>query len=237
MTAELPVIVVSGLPRSGTSMTMGMLQAGGVAILSDGVRTADDSNPKGYFEFDPVQRLAKAPDSSWLVEARGKAVKVVSSLLPYLPHTYEYRVIFMHRDLGEVIASQNKMIVQRGTDGGAASDEELVQLYERHLAQVRHMLVERPCFTALDVEYRAVLANPAEEARRISAFLGGALNVEEMQRTVDAALYRNRVIGNQESGIRNRDSGFGQQETGLPSRSSPEANEGEKQETGLDRQL
>lgn len=202
MTAELPVIVVSGLPRSGTSMTMGMLQAGGVAILSDGVRTPDESNPKGYFEFEPVQRLAVAPDSSWLVAARGKAVKVVSSLLSYLPHTYEYRVIFMHRDLREVVASQDKMIAQRGTDGGAASEEALVQLYDRHLQQVRRMLVERPCFTTLDVEYRTALANPAEEAHRISAFLGGTLEVEEMRRTVDRALYRNRA---EEEGIRNQD--------------------------------
>ncbi|MGH9160005.1 MAG: sulfotransferase [Vicinamibacteraceae bacterium] len=214
MTAELPVIVVSGLPRSGTSMTMGMLRAGGVAILSDGLRVPDHSNPKGYFEFDPVQRLAKAHDASWLVDARGKAVKIVSSLLLYLPHTYEYRVIFMHRDLREVIASQNKMIAARGADGGTATDETLVQLYERHLGQVRRMLAGQPCFRTLDVEYRSVLANPDEQARRIDAFLGGALNVEAMRRTVDAALYRNRAGGNQESGFRKRDTGHGIQDSG-----------------------
>lgn len=192
MTADLPVIVVSGLPRSGTSMAMGMLQAGGLRLVTDSTRKPDESNPNGYFEFERVQQLAVAPDSSWLSDARGKAIKIVSSLLPYLPQTYQYRVIFMHRNLREIVASQNRMIARRGTDAGDATDERLVQLFEQHLEDVKRVLAERPCFTTLDVEYRSAVSNAGEEARRISEFLGGTLNTEQMSRTVDSALYRNR---------------------------------------------
>ncbi len=117
-----PIVVVSGLPRSGTSMTMKMLEAGGVPIVTDGKRTADESNPKGYFEFEPVMRLHEDPDKRWLVEARGKAVKIISFLLASLPETHNYKVIFMHRDLYEVMASQSKMLEQRGAPKGAEAD-------------------------------------------------------------------------------------------------------------------
>src|SRR5437764_15261399 len=109
-----PIIVVSGLPRSGTSMAMKMLDAGGVGIVTDGVRTADESNPKGYYEFEPVKELDKNGDLSWLPGARGKAVKIISFLLTYLPDTFDYQVLFMNRDIDEVLASQNKMIAARG---------------------------------------------------------------------------------------------------------------------------
>src|SRR4026209_2745330 len=94
-----PIVVVSGLPRSGTSMMMQMLQAGGLEILTDAVRTPDGSNPKGYFEFEAVKDLDKGQAPAWLAGARGKAVKIVSSLVRWLPESNDYQVIFMQRNL------------------------------------------------------------------------------------------------------------------------------------------
>ena len=109
-----PIVVVSGLPRSGTSMAMKMIAAGGLPVVTDGLRHADASNPNGYYEFEHVKNLDKAGDLSWLAEARGKAVKIISFLITYLPEAYDYRVVFMQRDLSEVIASQNRMLDARG---------------------------------------------------------------------------------------------------------------------------
>ena len=186
-----PIVIVSGLPRSGTSMAMRMLEAGGVPILTDGVRTADDSNPKGYYEFEPVKGLDKAGDHAWLAGARGKAVKVISFLLTYLPESYDYQVIFMHRDLDEIVASQNKMLDARG-EGRGAEDARLKALYGEHLGQVERFLARRACFSTLTVEYADVLADPATQAARVNAFVGGRLDVEAMASIADRALYRNR---------------------------------------------
>src|SRR6185503_17792221 len=130
-----PIVIVSGLPRSGTSMAMKMLEAGGMPILADGIRTADISNPKGYYEFEPVKELDKGGDVTWLAEARGKAVKIISFLLTWLPERYDYRVIFMQRDLREAIASQNAMLAHRGETPapGSASDDQIRKMYEDHL--------------------------------------------------------------------------------------------------------
>ncbi len=188
-----PIVVVSGLPRSGTSMAMRMLEAGGVPILTDGVRTADDSNPKGYFEFEPVKGLDKPGDHAWLAGARGKAVKVISFLLTYLPESYDYQVIFMRRDLDEIVASQNKMLDTRGEARGA-EDARLKALYSEHLGQVERFLARRACFATLSVEYADVLATPAAQAARVNAFVGGRLDVDAMASIADRALYRNRRV-------------------------------------------
>ena len=186
-----PIVVVSGLPRSGTSMAMRMLEAGGVPILTDRVRKADSSNPHGYFELEAVKHLGKPSDLSWLDGARGKAVKIVSSLLTWLPETYDYRVIFMRRDLSEVVASQDTMLVVRGEQAG--SDVERMQtLYAQHLADVERFLAKRRCFTTLYVDHRRVLEQPRDEAARIADFIGGRLDVDAMARAVDPRLYRNR---------------------------------------------
>ena len=187
-----PIIVVSGLPRSGTSMAMKMLEAGGVPILTDGIRTADISNPKGYYEFERVKELDKGGDLAWLAEARGKAVKIISFLLTWLPETYDYRVIFMQRDLREVLASQNAMLAHRGEVPGAADDEQMLRMYEDHLQKVARFMANRSCFATLSVDYRAVVQNPLDAAGRINRFLGGTLDVERMAAIADPALYRNR---------------------------------------------
>jgi hypothetical protein len=160
-------------------------------VLTDGVRTADDSNPLGYLEFEQVKSLATGPDMPWLDAARGKAVKIVSPLLTHLPESYDYRVVFMRRDLDEVIASQNAMLEARGQMRGAA-DGRMREHYEEHLQQVERFLARRACFTTLTVPYAEVLANPRGEAARINAFLGGGLDVSRMALVADPALHRQR---------------------------------------------
>jgi hypothetical protein len=187
-----PIIVVSGLPRSGTSMAMKMLDAGGVPTLADGIRAADEDNPEGYYEFERVKELDKNGDTGWLRDARGKAVKIISFLLTYLPDTFEYRVIFMDRNLDEVLASQQKMLVRRGEATGTSGDPHMRQVYQEHLAKVDRFLKARTCFATLRLGYRNVIDNPAVEARRIDEFLGGRLDVERMAAVADRRLYRHR---------------------------------------------
>ncbi len=186
-----PIVVVSGLPRSGTSMAMKMLEAGGLPIVTDGLRRADTANPKGYYEFEPVKGLDKQGDTAWLADARGKAVKIISFLLTYLPESYDYRVVFMRRDLGEVVASQNQMLDARGEERGAA-DDRTSALYAQHVEQVERFLRQRSCFSVLMVDYAAVVADPAGQAARINQFVGGGLDVERMAGVAEPALYRNR---------------------------------------------
>src|SRR4029453_2365484 len=187
-----PIVVVSGLPRSGTSMAMKMLEAGGVPIVTDGIRTADESNPKGYYEFERVKELDKDGDTAWLGQARGKAVKIISFLLTYLPDSYDYHVVFMNRDVDEVLTSQNKMLVARGEAADTADDAKMREVYGKHLEKVGRFLRNRRCFTTPQVRYRDVIDNPAAEARRLNEFLGGRLNVERMAAVADRELYRNR---------------------------------------------
>jgi len=173
-------------------MAMKMLEAGGIPILADGIRTADISNPKGYYEYEPVKELDKGGDVAWLATARGKAVKIISFLLTWLPETYDYRVILMQRDLREVLASQNAMLVQRGEAPGAADDERMLRMYEDHLQKVARFMANRSCFTTLRLDYRDVVQNSRDAAARIDQFLGGTLDVERMAAVADPALYRNR---------------------------------------------
>ncbi len=187
-----PVIVVSGLPRSGTSMAMKMLEAGGVPLVTDNQRTADVDNPKGYFEDERVKELAEADDTSWVAEARGQAIKVVSSLLQYLPRDLNYQLLFMRRNLEEVIASQAKMLERRG-ETSDTEDERMIELYQGHLRRVSAMLRHAPHFRHVDLQYTEVLASPRREAERLRDFLGWELDVERMAAVVDERLYRNRA--------------------------------------------
>jgi hypothetical protein len=190
-----PVIIVSGLPRSGTSMMMSMLAAGGLPLVTDGVRTADDDNPKGYYELEKVKELDKSSDRSWLSDARGKGLKVISFLLQYLPDAYDYKIIFMHRSLPEVLASQRTMLQRRGEQPGETDDDDMAQLFETHLRKVKTELATRPNFDVLYIEHRDTLTAPARVADAVAGFLGEALrlDVEAMTRAVDNGLYRNRA--------------------------------------------
>jgi hypothetical protein len=187
-----PVVIVSGLPRSGTSMAMKMLEAGGMELVVDNVRTADVDNPKGYYEDERVKNLAEMEDTSWFRAARGKVIKVVSSLLNYLPTDNAYKVIFMRRNLHEVLASQAKMLERRG-EKSQTEDQELLAMYEAHLDKVEFQLRFRPHFEALYVNYADVVSDPLSQARLMAGFVGGGLDVSKMAAAVDGSLYRNRA--------------------------------------------
>jgi sulfotransferase family protein len=173
-------------------MVMGMLEAGGLEIVSDGIRVADDSNPRGYYEDERVKTLDKSADTSWLETARGKAIKIISFLLKELPDTNHYRVIFMHRDMDEVLTSQRKMLHARGEPSEATADERMAAGYRSHLNAVNDLLSSRTCFDVLALSYEDVIGRSSEQAERINRFLGGGLDVSRMSAAVDPALYRNR---------------------------------------------
>ena len=187
-----PIVVVSGLPRSGTSMTMRMLEAADLPIVADGLREADEDNPKGYFELERVKDLGQESDWDWLQDARGKAIKIISYLLKELPEGHNYKVVFMRRDLREVLASQAKMLDRRG-ETSQTDDERMVELYENDLWKAGYQLKNNSRFETLMVSYREVLDNPMEQAQRINVFLGGGHDVEKMASAVDPKLYRNRA--------------------------------------------
>lgn len=189
-----PIVVVSGLPRSGTSMVMKMLEAGGLPILTDGLRTADEDNPKGYYEVERVKNLGAESDKSWLAGARGKGIKVISYLLKSLPPRFNYRVVFIRREMEEVLASQRKMLARRG-EVEETPPERMRALFDDDLWRASYQLRHRPEFETLELHYSAVLARPLEEARRLAAFLGGGLDAEAMAAAVDPQLYRNRAKG------------------------------------------
>ena len=187
-TSEL-ITVVSGLPRSGTSMLMQMLGAAGYPCLTDGVRQADADNPRGYFEYEKVKRLRR--DCSWLSEAKGKAVKIIVQLIPSLPSEFSYRIIFMERDISEVLASQREMLQRQGKGGGNLSDAQLHQIFERQVVEVKQMLAQRNIPT-LDVTYSDALQYPMKIAEKIQAFFGENLNVGAMAAVIDPNLHRQR---------------------------------------------
>jgi hypothetical protein len=182
------IAIVSGLPRSGTSMMMRMLAAGGMEALTDNLRTADEDNPKGYFEFEKVKELEK--DGSWLADARGRAVKIISKLLKHLPSGYSYRVIFMRRKMDEILASQRQMLIRRGEPADTISDRRMAEIFERHLKDVLAWLESQPNIEVIYVDYNETLADPPSSIDRINEFLGGGLDVGAMMDVVDKALYR-----------------------------------------------
>ncbi len=184
------ITIVSGLPRSGTSMMMKMLEAGGMPVVADHLRTADEDNPKGYYEFERVKQIET--DKAWLPEAQGKVVKMISELLRHLPGEYHYRVVFMRRKIEETLASQKQMLVRRSQPTNLISNEKLAELFQRHLDRTFAWLAQQPNFATQYVEYAEVMQNAAAQAERINAFLDHRLQVEKMIGVVDQALYRQR---------------------------------------------
>jgi hypothetical protein len=185
---DCAIIIVSGLPRSGTSLMMQMLAGGGVEVLTDGLRTADTDNPRGYYEFEAVKRTKQ--DASWLPRARGKAVKMVSQLLYDLPAQEQYRIIFMERDLDEVLASQEKMLERLGRK--SAPREEMKRSFTVHLERLHDWLGRQRHMEVLCVSYNALVQRPEAEAGRLSDFVGGRADAARMAATVEPSLYRNR---------------------------------------------
>ena len=185
------IIIVSGLPRSGTSMMMRMLAEGGLPILTDKLRRPDDDNPNGYFELEVVRQL-KEGNLAWLKEADGKVVKVISALLEYLPQEYRYKVIFMERDSKETLASQKKMLNHRG-EISRLSDEEMERQFQTHLATMKPWLVRQANMEVLYVNYNALMAEPKTFCEKVTEFLGLPLNEAQMLAVPDQQLYRNRA--------------------------------------------
>jgi len=186
------IIIVSGLPRSGTSLMMSMLGAGGIELLTDGERTADADNPTGYFEYERVKHL-ESGDDGWLEDAMGKAVKVVSALIENLPPKYHYDVVFMHRRIAEIVASQNRMLARRGQPTGAADQAHIAELMEKHARRVRAWLSDQPNMRALDIDYNGLLDNPLPQISEVNGFLGKTLNQQRMVDAIQPDLYRNRA--------------------------------------------
>jgi tetratricopeptide (TPR) repeat protein len=186
-----PVVVVSGLPRSGTSMMMQMLNQGGLDLFTDQLRKADESNPKGYLEHEAVKRLAK--DNQWLAEAKNKAVKIIANLLFHLPDRNNYKVIFMLRHIDEVINSQQQMLIRNNKEGAKNYPTNLVELYKRTIVKARKWGQSKRNVDVIYVNYSDVIKDPGKEAIRVSEFLGGDLDIKGMVNAVDKKLYRTKV--------------------------------------------
>ncbi len=189
--ARAPIIIVSGLPRSGTSLVMQMLSAGGLPTLTDHLRAPDSDNPRGYFEFERVKQI-KA-DKTWLDGAAGKAVKIIHLLLTDLPDDREYRVIMLRRDLSEVVRSQARMLERLGRQGASMSDERLMAIYASQMRTVAAWLKARPNFAVCELEYAGIVADPQAAASTLAEFLRLPIDLSAMAAAVDPNLYRNRT--------------------------------------------
>lgn len=187
-----PVIVVSGLPRSGTSMMMKMLAEGGLELVTDELRPADEDNPKGYFELEAVKQLS-AGNVAWLSGAQGKVVKVISALLEHLPPEFSYKIIFMERDIGEILASQRKMLQRRNEDSGQ-EEADMEDRFRKHLAAVKPWLARQPNMAVLYVSYNEMVQSAALLCNKVAEFIGTPLNVDRMRAVPSGDLYRNRKI-------------------------------------------
>jgi hypothetical protein len=181
--------IVSGLPRSGTSMMMRILELGGLPALTDRVRAADEDNPNGYYEFEAVKQTAK--DASWLGASQGRAVKMVYRLVYDLPADRRYRILFMQRRLDEVLASQQVMLQRHGVSD-EVSDAQMLKLFRAEVEAFRHWVRQQSHMELIEVDYNRVLEAPQDELAKVNEFLGGKLNLAEMVRGVDPSLYRHR---------------------------------------------
>lgn len=188
------ITVVSGLPRSGTSMMMRMLQLGGMELLIDTKRPADESNQYGYFEYEPIKRLAQ--DSLWLDQAEGKALKIIAQLLAYLPTGHDYKVIFMERPIETVLTSQTIMLKKKGLDGTSLSREQLETVFLSQVAQAKAFLQKSQNITFLAVSYPKTIAHPEKIATSLKSFLNVSLDVKKMVEAVDPLLCRSSAYFN-----------------------------------------
>jgi hypothetical protein len=184
------ITIVSGLPRSGTSMMMQMLRSGGMEVVTDELRKADEDNPKGYFELEQVKKLKE--NHSWLNECSGKAVKIISMLLFDLPSTHHYKIIFMQREIEELLASQKLMLQRRGEKGAGVGDKEMARKFGEHLKQVEDWIAHQSNIEVLYIKYNEVIADPLHYSKVLNNFLGEDLNEKNMAEAVEETLYRQR---------------------------------------------
>lgn len=185
------ITIVSGLPRSGTSMMMRMLEAGGMEVLTDNERKADEDNPKGYYELEKVKKIKE--DSSWLADAQGKAFKMVSMLLYHLPMDRNFNVIFMQRNIDEMLASQKKMLERKGVTGNGPGEDEMRKIYLKHLDEIQVWVKQRKNMAVLYVSFNEVIENSRSNIAAINQFLGNRLDTVKMAESIDISLYRNKA--------------------------------------------
>lgn len=185
------ITIVSGLPRSGTSMMMSMLEAGGIEPLMDGIRKPDEDNPKGYYEFERVKQVKN--DKAWLEGAKGKLVKIITQLLRSLPPDYRYKVIFMRRNIDEILASQKRMLQRRRTYDESVRDEDMGTMLLAHADQVLTWADAQENFDCMEADYNEILKDARPTVDEIYEFLGGDLDTDAMTAVVDKALYRQRA--------------------------------------------
>ena len=184
------ILVVSGLPRSGTSMMMKMLNVAGIEPVTDNIRTADEDNPKGYYELEKVKQLDK--DNSWVGNCQGKVIKVISMLLKPLPADQHYKIIFMRRKMQEILDSQKQMLIRRNQPTNTVPDEKMAEMFNKHLKDIEAFIEKQPNMECLYISYNDVLENPATNVEKINEFLGGAMDTAAMLEVVDSALHRQR---------------------------------------------
>ena len=180
------VTIVTGLPRSGTSMMMRMLEAGGMPALTDDARPANEDNPRGYYEFERVKALET--DKAWVADARGMAVKVIYKLAYHLPPGLAYRMLFMQRDLDEVLRSQAVMMRRDGLDPEAIGQDTLMALFQAEIIKFRRWAEAQANIDILYVDHARVMTEPLDMAREVAAFLDAELDTEAMARAVGPGL-------------------------------------------------
>jgi hypothetical protein len=174
-------------------MMMRMLEAGGIAPFTDGERSADIDNPEGYYEFERVKELEQDPDRSWVRQARGRALKVISFLLRHLPDENAYRVVYMRRHLDEVLQSQDKMLDRLGNAAPGGDLEAMKEAYRNDIVAARLYARKQPFMEMIEVHYAQAIEDPAGTARLVNEFLGGNMDEAAMAAAVKRELYRNRA--------------------------------------------
>ena len=184
------IIVVTGLPRSGTSLMMQILQSLQIKLFTDNHRSADESNPKGYFEHQWVKTIEK--DNSWLTDVKGKAIKIVSPLIKYLPVDLNYKIIFMNRDLDEIIQSQERMLTENNKKDDATNSEELKQIFLKDLKQSKDWIHTQLHSEVLEILHSKLLKNPETELEKIKSFLKIDINTTLILKVIDKNLYRSK---------------------------------------------
>ncbi len=185
------ISVVSGLPRSGTSMMMRMLAAGGMEVITDNIRKADEDNPEGYYEFEKAKKIRQ--DASWLDSAQGKVFKMVSMLLYDLPSDRNYKIVFMKRNMDEILASQRRMLIRQGRSGDGPDDKEMGRIFAKHLRDTEEWLGKQKNTDVLYMNYNEIVRNPVAQADILKQFFGSRLNAEAMAGVIERNLYRNRA--------------------------------------------
>ncbi len=184
------ITIVSGLPRSGTSMMMKILEAGGMEVVTDNIRKTDEDNIYGYYEYERVKKIKE--NNIWLKETRGKVLKIVSKLLYELPSNENYKIIFIKRKMNEILASQRKMLERMGKSTGGTSDGEMEMLFNKHLSKIAKYIEEKKYIDVIYINYNDFVKSPNVQIKTLNRFLNNKLNIEKAVKVVDKSLYRNR---------------------------------------------